>query len=173
MLRSREGNWHYRFKYKGREYTGNTGLVANERERRNAEKVAKAAKAAVIASRLVPAECPDKPFVDGAAEFVRWAETVEYRSKPGTWQRIRVSFVSLCVHFQTEYVSAIGASEIEGYKDWRLNTTRVKEITLRHDLHALSGSSSTPKSRSGSQSFIIPFVKCRFHPIRTPLESMF
>jgi integrase len=138
MLRSREGNWHYRFKYRGREYTGNTGLVANERERRNAEKVAKAAKAAVIASRLAPPECPEKPFVDGAAEFVRWAETVEYRSKPGTWQRIRVSFVSLCVHFQSEHVSAIGAGEIEGYKDWRLNTTRVKEITLRHDLHALS-----------------------------------
>ena len=38
MLRSREGNWHYRFKYKGREYTGNTGLVANERERRGARR---------------------------------------------------------------------------------------------------------------------------------------
>lgn len=138
MLRSREGNWHYRFKYKGREYTGNTGLAANERERRSAERVAKAARAGVIASRLAPPECPEKPFVDAAAEFLRWAEMVEYRSTPGTWQRIRVSFVSLNVHFQAEYVGNIGASEIESYKDWRLNTTQVKEITLRHDLHALS-----------------------------------
>jgi integrase len=138
MLRSREGNWHYRFKYKGREYTGNTGLVANERERRNAERVAKAARAGAIASRLAPPECPEKPFVDAAAEFLRWAEMVEYRSTPGTWRRIRVFFVSLNVHFQAEYVGTIGASEIESYKDWRLNVTRVKEITLRHDLHALS-----------------------------------
>ena len=138
MLRLREGNWHYRFKYNRREYTGNTGLAANERERKSAEKLAKAAKAKVIATAMVPAKAPEKPFVDAAAEFLRWAEMVEYRATPGTWQRIRVSFVSLMIHFQAEYVSTIGAAEIEVYKDWRLNTTRVKEITLRHDLHALS-----------------------------------
>ena len=138
MLRSREGNWHYRFKYKGREYTGNTGLVANERERKSAEKLAKAAKAGVIASSLLPPKPLEKPFVDAAAEFLRWAEMVEYRATPGTWKRIRVSFVSLTVHFQADYVSTIAVAEIEGYKGWRLNTTRVKEITLRHDLHALS-----------------------------------
>jgi len=138
MLRSREGNWHYRFKYKGREYTGNTGLAANAREKKNAEKLAKAAKASVIASSLLPPKPIEKPFVDAATEFLRWAEMVEYRATPGTWKRIRVSFVSLMVHFQAEYVSTIGAAEIEVYKFWRLNTARVKEITLRHDLHALS-----------------------------------
>lgn len=138
MLRPRDGHWHYRFEYKGREYTGNTGLAANERERKNAEKLANAAKAKVIASALLPAKAPDKPFVDAAAEFLRWAEMVEYRSTPGTWQRIRVSFVSLLIHFQADYVANVGAAEIEGYKDWRLNKSRVKEITLRHDLHALS-----------------------------------
>jgi len=138
MLRSRDGHWHYRFEYKGREYTGNTGLAANERERKSAEKLAKAVKADVIASALRPPVAPEKPFVDAAAEFLRWAEMVEYRATPGTWKRIRVSFVSLVIHFQAEYVSMIGPAEIEGYKDWRLNTARVKEITLRHDLHALS-----------------------------------
>jgi hypothetical protein len=47
MLRSRDGHWHYRFEYKGREYTGNTGLAANERERKSAEKLARGAKAQV------------------------------------------------------------------------------------------------------------------------------
>ncbi len=32
-LRSREGNWHYRFEVDGREYSGNTDLAATERNR--------------------------------------------------------------------------------------------------------------------------------------------
>lgn len=138
MLREREGNWHYRFKYRGREYTGNTGLAAIERERKNAEKLAKAVKARVIAEALQPPKPLEKPFSDAAVEFLRWCEMVEYRSKPGTWQRIRVSFVSLMEHFQADYVAEIDAPRIETYKYLRLNTHHVKDVTLRHDLHNLS-----------------------------------
>ena len=30
-LRIRDGNWHYRVKHQGREWAGNTGLVATKR----------------------------------------------------------------------------------------------------------------------------------------------
>lgn len=138
MLRAREGNWHYRFKYRGREYTGNTGLAAIERERKSAERLAKAVKARLIAEALLPPKPIEKPFVDAAADFLRWCEMVEYRSKPATWQRMRVSFVSLMNHFQASYVAEIDPAQIEAYKHVRLNTHRVKDVTLRHDLHNLS-----------------------------------
>jgi integrase len=35
-------------------------------------------------------------------------------------------------------VSIIDAGKIEAYKTWRVNTHKVRDITIRHDLHALS-----------------------------------
>src|SRR5271157_5709489 len=38
-IRARGTNWHYRFQFKGKEYTGNTGLQVSRRNREKAEKI--------------------------------------------------------------------------------------------------------------------------------------
>lgn len=48
------------------------------------------------------------------------------------------SFASLMVFFAAEPVSLIDAGMVEDYKTWRVNECGVRDITIRHDLHALS-----------------------------------
>ena len=48
------------------------------------------------------------------------------------------SFASAKEVFSQELVSLIDEAHIEGYKTWRMNENKVRDVTLRHDLHALS-----------------------------------
>ncbi len=63
---------------------------------------------------------------------------VEYRQKPKTSARIETSFASLLVFFGTTPVSAINDTDVARYKTHRIQINRVRDVTLRHDLHALS-----------------------------------
>jgi hypothetical protein len=38
-LRKRSGNWHYRFEYKGQEYSGNTDLAATPQNKTEAHEI--------------------------------------------------------------------------------------------------------------------------------------
>jgi integrase len=139
MLRKRRGHWHYRFQINGHKYSGNTGLEASERNRKAAlqyanrkqEEAGKAPNETAIEETRVW-------FVDAVAQFLDWCEHVEYRQKPSTWKRIRVSFTSLMTFFHEKRASEITAGDIEQYKHWRLAELKVREITLRHDLHNFS-----------------------------------
>jgi integrase len=78
-----------------------------------------------------------KPFNDAANMYLTWCDG-EYREHPSSARRIRGSFASLMAHFGGTPVTSIGAGNLEDYKAGR-RASGVKEVTIRHDLHALSG----------------------------------
>jgi len=136
-VRKREGKWHYRFWIAGREYTGNTGLDATEQNRKRAEKLAEGKRHDIEAGHCRP-EPRLKLFRSAAEEFISWCHDSEYRSRPNTARRIETSFASLIRFFEDRPVGTITAGDVEQYKAWRLSEHRVREITVRHDLDALS-----------------------------------
>lgn len=78
-----------------------------------------------------------KPFSDATTEFLTWAEG-EYTDHPNTAKRLRTSFVSLSRFFRNAPVSSILRGHVNDFKAWRRREHQVREITIRHDLHALS-----------------------------------
>jgi len=78
-----------------------------------------------------------KKFTEAADEFLTWAEG-EYADHPNTPRRLRVSFASLTRFFGTDPVHSITPNLIEKYKTWRRLECKVQDVTIRHDLHALS-----------------------------------
>jgi integrase len=134
-IRKRGSLWHYRFNIAGREYAGSTGLLATEDNRRRAQRYEKTQRESAKQGRV--AEVP-RDFAAAAGEFVGWCKDVEYRQKVSTAERIRVSFASLVNFFGNMPVVSIDAGEIERYKAHRVQINAVRDVTLRHDLHALS-----------------------------------
>ena len=84
-----------------------------------------------------------KTFSDAAEQFVEWAKG-EHRERPNTWKRLRGSMTSLKVFFGHQPLHTITVGRIQDYMSWRRTgdatkqISPVKEVTLRHDLHALS-----------------------------------
>jgi integrase len=136
-LRSRSGTWHFRFWLDGREYTGNTDLVATERNRIAAARAEAKARELVMSGRAHELRLQVKPFSDAAAEFLAWADG-EHTDHPNSAKRLRTSFVSLCRFFLNAPVSSILRGHVNDFKAWRRKEHHVREITIRHDLHALS-----------------------------------
>jgi hypothetical protein len=129
--------WHYRFWLDGREYTGNTDLVATERNRNAAARKEAKARELVLNGRAHELKLEVKPFSDAAAKFLKWADG-EYRESPKTAIRLRTSFASLGQFFRVTPVSAILPGHVDDFKSWRRTEHEVREVTIRHDLHALS-----------------------------------
>ena len=137
-IEKRSGKWGYRFKVNRVEYRGSTGLPATKENRSEAEKIAAREQLKVIAKVEERQKLSADPhFADASTEFLDWCFTTEYRSKFETARRIRTSFASLRAFFNCR-VSEITPRVIELYKTHRLEHNRVTQITLRHDLHALS-----------------------------------
>lgn len=136
-LRNRNGMWHWRFEVDGHEYSGATDLAATERNRIAAVRIEQQAYQMVRSGQAHQLKTVVKPFIEAAQEYLRWADG-EYRNKVNTVRRIRTSFSSLLAHFGKIPVGAITPGKIEEYKTWRRVDHKVKEVTLRHDLHALS-----------------------------------
>ncbi len=136
-LRERCGNWHYRFQYMRREYSGDTGLDATPQNMRGAGKIETSALKALEEGRQPGRRIEPKPFVEAVSEFFTVAEP-RYRSHPSSFKRIRTSFSSALVYFGKTPVTLIDAARIDLYKTWRTKDHGVRDITLRHDLHALS-----------------------------------
>jgi integrase len=137
-LRKRGQYWHYRFKVGGKVYAGSTGLLATEDNRAGALEIEKQErdKRPERAVQARPRTNPD--FASAAGEFIAWCKDIEYRQKQSTARRIETSFASLLAYFGVKPLLDIGAAEIEGYKTHRIRINSVKDVTLRHDLHALS-----------------------------------
>jgi len=136
-IREREGNWHYRFWVDGREYSSNTGLAATERNRNAAARKEAKARELVVSGRAHELKLHVKPFSDAMVEFLQWADG-EYRDHPSTARRLRTSFVSLGQFFKATPISGILRGHVNDFKSWRRTEHQVREITIRHDLHALS-----------------------------------
>jgi integrase len=78
-----------------------------------------------------------REFNSAAREFLEWSKA-RYRAHPNSGRRIAVSLASALVFFESEVVSMIDEGRIEAYKTWRMNEHGVRDVTVRHDLHALS-----------------------------------
>jgi integrase len=141
-VRIRDGQWHYRFNFRGREFSGPTGIAGESSNRTAAEQFAKDQRAALENRKAQPvavqrvAVMPG--FIDAATEFLDWCKDTQYRARPSTAQRIAVSFVSLKEFFGSSQVRSITNADVERYKTHRANVHQVRDITIRHDLHALS-----------------------------------
>ncbi|HEY4930112.1 MAG TPA: tyrosine-type recombinase/integrase [Terriglobales bacterium] len=136
-LLNRNGNWHYRFKFHGKPYRKTTGLDATEQNKRAAQ-----VKENEHFQRLKDGRKPShdivvREFSDAAKQFLGWAET-KYRKHPNSYKRIKTSFASALDFFENKSVSMLDEGEIESYKVLRIDTHEVRDVTLRHDLHALS-----------------------------------
>jgi integrase len=143
-LRIRGGIWHFRFKLDGRTYAETTGLDATEPDEIKAENIKEDAarieqkfRDALLEGRSPTRRIKVRKFKDAVADFFIWGEA-HYRAHPSSFKRIQGSFASLLLYFALEPVSLIDAGKIERYKTWRVNEYGVRDVTLRHDLHALS-----------------------------------
>ena len=136
FIRARGTNWHYRFQFKGKEYTGNTGLQASRRNRKKAQKIGRELMRDLRNGSSNQAIQPVslKAVID---EFRRLAEP-RYRAHPSSFKRINTSLVSATSFFGAKLVREIDAGAIDEYVSWRIVESRVKDITVRHDLYALS-----------------------------------
>lgn len=136
-LRKRNGKWHYRFKLDGREYSGTTDLADTARNETQARQLESDHRKALAEGRKPIRRLIVREFEDAAQEFLAWAK-MEYRSHPNSHRRIATSLASAREFFARKPVSTINESEIEAYKVWRFSEHQVRDITVRHDLHALS-----------------------------------
>jgi hypothetical protein len=133
-------------------HSGTTGFEATAKNRRVAEKFEATERARMVATAAtaVPPERVD--FATAAGKFIAHCEDVRYRSKPASAQRIKVSFTALVTFLGDFPLGDIDAGLIEAFKESRIVDCGVRDITIRHDLHALSLSSfSTPKEKLGSK----------------------
>src|ERR1039458_129374 len=136
-LRERYKNWHYRFQYMRKEYSGDTGLAATPQNKRAAGKIESAAFDALEQGQQPVRRIEPKPFTVAVKEFLVVAET-RYRAHPSSFKRIKTSLSSALVYFGKTPVNLIDAAKLDLYKTWRATGHGVRDITIRHDLHALS-----------------------------------
>ena len=142
-LRIRNQHWHYKFRAAGRVWTGDTGLVATARNRNAALRKEADTYKLVTEGRGDQRKLTIKTFSDAADQFIEWTKG-EYRAKPNTWKRLGGSVTSLKVFFGNLPLHSLTSGQLLDYMSWRrvgdpkAEIPPVKEITLRHDLHALS-----------------------------------
>jgi Site-specific recombinase XerD len=137
-LRKRYGKWEYRLWVNGRCYSDVTVLDATERNRNAAIREMEEYRTAILEGRSAQRRIQIVPLTEAAELFLEWAKG-EYREHPTTAKRLAVSFTSLKEFFGNTPVSNLTAGQIDDYKSWRRTKHQIREITLRHDLHALSG----------------------------------
>jgi integrase len=136
-LLKRSGKWHFRFRFDGKRYAQATGLAANERSRKAAEQQEFNYRQALIEGRNPTLKLIVREFSDAAATFLGWAEH-QYREYPSSCRRIKTSLSSATVFFGKMPVSMIDEAQIESYKLHRIAVHKVRDVTVRHDLYALS-----------------------------------
>lgn len=112
-------------------------MAATSQNKQSAQAIETAALQALKHGKLPAANLESITFRDAVATFLPWAK-VNYRSKPNTYKRIETSLSSALVCFDKSLVHTIDAAGLDDYKTWRATEHEVKDVTIRHDLHALS-----------------------------------
>jgi len=136
-LRVRNGKWYYRFRLDGRNYAATTNLPATRQNVSEALRIEVGHRTALLEGRRPMPRVVVREFSDAAGEFLEWTKA-RYRAHPNSGRRIAVSLASALRFFGPEPVGMIDEGRIEAYKTWRLNEHNVRDVTVRHDLHALS-----------------------------------
>lgn len=120
----------------GAEYTGSTGYAAIGRNLKAALRKLEDVRRRIDAGEESTLRRTPKPFSDAVAVFNDWAKG-EYREHPATARRLSMSMTSMVAFFDRMPVHTLTAGAVEDYKAWR-RSCGIRDITLRHDLHALS-----------------------------------
>jgi integrase len=136
-LREANGNWHYRFQIDGKKVAETTGLAATKRNEPRARMMEAQHRQAMMEGKWGLRRLEQIAFSE-AGEIFKAQIKIDHAAKPGTWKRVSTSMASLTVHFGKMLVSSIRPKDIENFKSWRLTDHKVREVTCRHDLHALS-----------------------------------
>jgi integrase len=136
-IRARCGKWHFRFNYQGKEYAETTGLVATEENRTDAQQCEFDYRRVLKDGTGPTPKIVVCEFSEAVGKFLAWAKA-KYREHPSSFRRIKTSLASALEFFPRECVSRIDAGKIDDYMSWRVSEHDVRDITIRHDLHALS-----------------------------------
>lgn len=136
-LRIRNHRWHYRFTIAGVSYTANTGLEATKRNEARARQAEAEARSRILKGEGWTLQLTPRPFDRTMQEYLSHRQREDV--KASTTRRIKVSAASLIEHFGNSNLLTITARRINEYKAWRTDVHQVQPVTLRHDLHALSG----------------------------------
>jgi len=156
-IRKRNGKWEYRFWVNGQEFSRVLDLDATERNRTAASRAEAEAYKMVVEGKASVLRLHVTRFSKASDAFLAWARG-EYHDHPDTAKRLKVSMSSAKLFFGNRPVSSIGDGDIEDYKAWRRTCPNcngkepdvkscqicsgtglgVQDVTLRHDLYALS-----------------------------------
>jgi integrase len=136
-VRRRNNKWEYRFWIAGKEYSKVLDLAGTERNRTAATRIEAEARKTVMEGKAHLLKLEIKSFTEAVAAFLAWAEG-EHREHPNTVARLKVSFTSLKAFFGNSPVSSITEGQVDDFKSWRRTVHVVRDVTIRHDLHALS-----------------------------------
>ena len=136
-MRASNGKWYVRFVVDGVEYSQPTGLAATKQNKGKAQQMEAAARQLVLDGKAGLLRLAAIPFNEAATQFPIWAEGEYSGDSRNSYLRIRSSFSYAQVLFGKAVVSALTTGHIEDFKSAR-RKMNIKEISLRHDLHALS-----------------------------------
>jgi integrase len=136
-IRERAGQWHYRFYVHQKEFTGSTDLAATKRNKNAAMRIEAEKRRLVLEGKESQLKLQVVTFSDAAKQFLEWTKG-EYAAHPNSAKRIGTSFVSLCRYFEKTPLLQITAGSLDDFKSWRRSKHEVRDVTIRHDLHALS-----------------------------------
>ena len=136
-VRNRNGKLEWRFKVNGHEYSKITELPDTARNRTVVQRQEADARRLILEGRASELQLHVEPFSSAVEAFSAWAKG-EYAAHPSTWTRLKGSFTSASKFFGRRPLASVRAGDIEDYKAHRRSVNEVREITLRHDLHALS-----------------------------------
>jgi integrase len=127
----------WRFEVNGHEYSRITDLEDTARNRIKAQRLEAEARRLVLEGRGAELRLQVQPFGSAADSFTKWAAG-EYSAHPNSWKRLRGSMTSARVFFGRRPLSSVTRGDLEDFKAWRRIEHKVREVTIRHDLHALS-----------------------------------
>jgi len=133
-IRERYGRWEYRFMVAGQKVQLLTDLRATKRNLATARKLREKHRQQVLDMKVPPAG--PVLFAEAADHFVHWSE-MEHREHPNTARRQAVSVASLRELFGHRRLDQITPGDLDHFKTWRRENC-IKEVTIRHDLLALS-----------------------------------
>jgi site-specific recombinase XerD len=136
-VRGRNGKLEWRFQVNGSVYQHITDLADTPRNKIAAMRLEAEARRLVIGGRESELASKPEPFDSAVGSFIAWAKG-EYSEHPNSWKRIAVSMTSAKEFFGRRTVQAITHGDVEDYKSFRRGVSKVREVTIRHDLHNLS-----------------------------------
>lgn len=137
-LRERNGNWHFRLKWQGKEVSGDTELPARQDMVNAAIAIREQALRDLKNPPAKKAEAKRvaKSVPDAVIEFVDWY-TVEHSDKPKTWKWAKSSLAAFRLYFEESTIDELTPAQMEQFKMFQHNRG-LKRSSVAHSLKAVN-----------------------------------